>query len=48
MAATGAGAEVATPPPIARQIDPDAGLTAAFDHAFSRYLAAQTAIKGLT
>lgn len=48
MAATGVGAEIATAPPIARQIDPDAGLAAAFDHAFSRYQAAQTAIKGLT
>jgi len=48
MAATGAGAEIATAPPIARQIDPDPGLAAAFDAAFSRYQAAQTAIKGLT
>ncbi|MFN3824994.1 MAG: xylulokinase [Pseudorhodobacter sp.] len=48
MAATGAGAEIATPPPIARQIDPDPGLAAAFETAFSRYQAAQTAIKGLT
>ncbi len=48
MAATGAGAGIATAPPIARQIDPDPGLAAAFDTSFSRYQAAQTAIKGLT
>ncbi|MBL4915704.1 xylulokinase [Szabonella alba] len=48
MAATGAGAEIATAPPIARQIDPDPGLAAAFDTSFGRYQAAQTAIKGLT
>lgn len=48
MAATGAGADVATLPPIARQIDPTPGLTAAFDAAHARFRAAQTAIKGLT
>ncbi|MFC7705888.1 xylulokinase [Plastorhodobacter daqingensis] len=48
MAATGAGAEIATPPEAARTILPDAGLTAAFDAAHSRYRAAQSAIKGLT
>ncbi len=31
MAATGAGAEIATLPPIARQIDPNPSLTRAFD-----------------
>ncbi|MDZ4094122.1 MAG: xylulokinase [Paracoccaceae bacterium] len=47
MAATGAGAEVATLPPIARQIDPDRALGAAFDAGHARYRAAQTALKGL-
>jgi xylulokinase len=48
MAATGAGAEIATLPPIARQIDPTPSLTSAFDAGHARYRAAQTAIKGLT
>ncbi len=48
MAATGAGAEIATLPPVARSIDPDRSLTAAFDVGHARYRAAQTAIKGLT
>ena len=48
MAATGAGAEIATLPKIARQIDPDPALTDAFDVGHSRYRAAQSAIKGLT
>jgi xylulokinase len=48
MAATGAGAEIATRPPIARSIDPDRTLTAAFDAGHARYRAARTAIKGLT
>ncbi len=48
MAATGAGAEIATLPPIARTIDPDRRLTAAFDAGHARYRAAQTAIRGLT
>ena len=47
MAATGAGAEIATLPPIARTIPPDPGLTAAFDDAHARYRAAQSAIRSL-
>jgi len=48
MAATGAGAELATPPAIAREIPPDPGLTAAFDDAHARYAAARSALKELT
>ncbi|HEX9859025.1 MAG TPA: FGGY-family carbohydrate kinase, partial [Paracoccaceae bacterium] len=48
MAATGAGAEVATLPPVARVIEPDRKLTAAFDAGHARYRAAQSAIRGLT
>ncbi|WP_145105332.1 xylulokinase [Cereibacter sediminicola] len=48
MAATGAGAEIATLPPIARTIPPERSLTAAFDDAHARYRAAQTAIRSLT
>lgn len=47
MAATGAGAEIATPPPIARSVDPDPTLTAAFAEAHARYKAAYSAIKDL-
>lgn len=48
MAATGAGAEIATPPATERAFTPDPALTAAFDEGHARYRAAQTAIKGLT
>jgi xylulokinase len=48
MAATGAGREIATLPPIARQIDPVPSLTAAFDAGHARYSAAQAAVGGLT
>ncbi|WP_022703205.1 xylulokinase [Pseudorhodobacter ferrugineus] len=48
MAATGAGVEIATLPPIARQIDPDTSLIAAFDMGHARYTAAQSALKALT
>ncbi|MGJ3263639.1 MAG: xylulokinase [Salinarimonas sp.] len=44
MAATGAGPEIATPPPIARRIAPDADLTTAYDDAHARYGAAARAI----
>ncbi|MGP9819962.1 xylulokinase [Salinarimonas sp. NSM] len=44
MAATGAGPEIAGPPPIARRIAPDADLTAAYDDAHARYRAAARAI----
>lgn len=47
MATTGAGAEIATLPPIARQIDPSTALTAAFDAGHARYHAAQAAIATL-
>ena len=48
MAATGAGAEIATLPKIARVIDPDPTLKDAFDAGHARFRAAQTAIKDLT
>ena len=48
MAATGAGAEVATLPAIARVIEPDPALKDAFDAGHARHLLAQSAIKGLT
>ncbi|MFN3845676.1 MAG: xylulokinase [Paracoccaceae bacterium] len=48
MAATGAGAEIATLPKIAKVIDPDPTLKDAFDAGHARHLTAQTAIKGLT
>ncbi len=47
MAATGAGAEIATLPPIARTLDPDPTLRAAFDAGHARYRAAQTALRSL-
>ena len=47
MAATGAGAEIATLPPIARVIAPDPSLSAAFDAGHARYRAAQSAIRSL-
>jgi xylulokinase len=47
MAATGAGAEIATMPKIARVIEPDAILSAAFDAGYARFRAAQSAIKDL-
>ena len=48
MAATGAGAEIATLPAIQRTVEPDKRLVAAFDEGHARYRAAQSAIKGLT
>ncbi len=48
MAATGAGAEVATLPQIARTIDPDPSLKDSFDAGHARFRAAQSAIKDLT
>jgi len=47
MAATGAGAEIATLPKIARVIDPDPNLKDAFDAGHARFRAAQSAIKDL-
>ncbi|MCY1126423.1 xylulokinase [Frigidibacter sp. RF13] len=48
MAATGAGAEIATLPAIDRTIDPDSQLSAAFDAGHACYRAARDAIRGLT
>lgn len=48
MAATGGGAELATAPVTQATIDPISSLTDAFDAGFSRYKAAQIAIKDLT
>jgi xylulokinase len=48
MAATGAGAEIATLPAIDRTIDPDIQLSGAFDEGHARYRAARDAIRGLT
>lgn len=48
MAATGGGAELATPPKIHASIEPNASLIPAFDAGFDRFKAAQTAIKDLT
>ncbi|PJI91406.1 xylulokinase [Yoonia maricola] len=48
MAATGAGVEIATPPQIARTIDPDTSLTSAFSEAHARYRASYAALQGLT
>jgi xylulokinase len=47
MAATGAGAEIATLPKIARVIEPDATLLSAFDAGHARFRAAQATIKDL-
>lgn len=47
MAATGAGVEVATPPQIARTIEPVTALTGAFAEAHTRYRASYAALKGL-
>ena len=46
QAATGAGAEVATPPRIERAVEPDAGLAPAFSEAHARYKDAYAALKG--
>jgi xylulokinase len=48
MAATGAGADIATLPKIARQIDPEPALTDAFDAGHARYRAAQSAILAIS
>jgi xylulokinase len=48
MAATGAGAELATPPQIARTIEPDTRHIGAFAEAHARYRASYSALKGLT
>ncbi len=48
MAATGAGAEIATRPDIARTIAPDPALTDAFSAGHARFRAAQSAIRSFT
>ncbi|RED12156.1 xylulokinase [Pontivivens insulae] len=48
MAAHGAGAELATPPRIARSIQPQADLVPAFAAAHERYKAAYQALRGLS
>jgi xylulokinase len=48
MAATGAGAEIATMPPIDHEVVPDKGLAAAFDAGHRRYVAARDAIQKLS
>ncbi len=48
MAATGAGAEIATLPGIERTIDPDQRLVEAFNEGHTRYRAARDSIRGLT
>ena len=48
MAATGAGAEIATMPPIERVVDPDPALSQAFTDGHARYVAARRALQSLT
>ncbi|MSU89491.1 xylulokinase [Rhodobacteraceae bacterium 2CG4] len=48
MAATGAGADIATPPQIARTIEPVQALAPAFAEAHERYRAAYTALRHLS
>lgn len=48
MAATGAGAEIATQPVISAVVEPVLALRTAFDEGHARYRAAQAAIRGLT
>ncbi|RVT85384.1 xylulokinase [Rhodobacteraceae bacterium CCMM004] len=45
MAATGAGAEIATEPPIAQSFAPDRGLRDAFAEGYDRYVQGHSAIK---
>lgn len=48
MAASGAGAEIATPPAMAGHVEPDVGLSAAFEDGYARYVKARDAIAGLS
>ncbi len=48
MAAEGAGAEIATPPVIARSIEPDPALADAFAAGHARYRAAYSAIRSVS
>ena len=45
MAVTGAGAEIAKMPPIAKTVDPDIPLQSAFSDTYARYRAAYTTLK---
>lgn len=47
MAATGTGAEIATPPAIARTVEPDSALRDAFDEAHARFRVAYGAVKAV-
>ena len=47
MAVTGAGADIATMPPIERTVDPDPALAQAFTDGHARYVAARTALQSL-
>ena len=47
MAATGAGAEIATPPHVARTVEPVTSLASAFDEAHARYRIAYGALKAV-
>ncbi|WP_126975234.1 xylulokinase [Frigidibacter oleivorans] len=47
MAATGAGAEIAAPPRIARTVDPQAALAGAFADGHARWRAARDAVRAL-
>jgi len=48
MAATGGGAELAPPPPIARSVEPDAALTDAFAEGHARFVTARDSLGSLT
>jgi xylulokinase len=45
MAATGAGAEIATQPAMARSIEPDPGLSMAFAEGYTRYVAGRRMVE---
>ncbi|AXI47981.1 xylulokinase [Sulfitobacter sp. SK012] len=47
MAATGAGIEIATQPPLAQTVAPDAALSGAMQDGYARYRAAYAALKAL-
>ncbi len=47
MAATGAGAEIATPPAIARSVDPDLALIEAYAEKHRQYVRAYGVLKEL-
>lgn len=48
MAATGAGAEIATQPLMAGHVEPNVSLSAAFEDGYARYVKARDAIAGLS